>query len=412
MMTHARHGFCLLFSGSTLLIEALGCGFSYGEPGPSWRAFDETLGNLSPPQAVVVLIVDDRPSASAVEMRGKIGAAMRQLGSDAVRTAVGPAPDWAAWHPIDVAVVIVPASAGSLDAAISPARDARLAWTTKRATPKTAEDVALAVEEHVRGLVGREGAAFQPLARARAIVDLLTRARRPASNVEEAIFAAVSSRARWIGVSIVATEDDESPGPTMSYRLPKHVASIGLATSRRDAQGEVDPVAYPRLIDWSEGMLDSPFHDCAEDSQPPFLLFEPRCAHIGRWRCPGYSIAESSPGVGHCHIQITTPEAVTCDPSRGWLDPSASNGSRRPRVTRSGERICDVMPVDPSVMDACIHDETCADCGSGWCVSKVLPLAKYCPNAAPLPIRWIGGALPAPGLVRITCLERVEPPLP
>ena len=409
-MAHARRCVCLLLAGSTLLTGALGCGSGDAEPGPSWRAFDETLGTSPPPRAVVALIVDDRASASAVEMRRKIGAAMQQLGLDALRTATGFAPDWAAWHAIDVAVVIVPASADSLDAAISPARDARLAWTTQRATPKTAEDVALAVEEHVRGLPEPEGASFRPLAQARAIVDLLTRARPPASEVEEAILAEVSPRAKRIGVSIVATADDESPGPTLSYRLPKDVAFIGLATSRRDAQGEIDKVVYPRLIDWSEGMLFSPFYDCAGDSRPPFWLFEPKCRNQGGgWRCPGYTIAESSPGVGHCHIQLTTPEAATCEPSRGWLDPLASNGSRRPRVTRTGERICDVMPVDASVMDACIHDETCADCGSGWCVSKVLPRAKYCPHAAPLPIRWVGGALPAPGLVRITCLERVDP---
>ena len=191
------------------------------------------------------------------------------------------------------------------------------------------------------------------------------------------------------------------------YRLPRDVVFIGLATGRRDPQGMADPLVYPRLIDWSEGILESPFSDCAEESAPPFLLFRPRCGGVIRPRCPGYAIAESSPGLGRCVIEITTPEAVMCDPTRGWANPLASNGSRRPRITKMEERICEVMPVEAGAMDACIHDETCADCGGGWCVTKVLPLAKFCGDSAPLPIRWVGGALPAPGRIHITCLEEM-----
>ena len=210
-------------------------------------------------------------------------------------------------------------------------------------------------------------------------------------------------------MAVVATTDDESPGPTKSYRPRRDAAVIGLATSRRDSHGEIDPLIYPRLIDWSDGMIGSPFSsDCVEDSSPPFLLFGEPCQKESKLWCPRHTIAESSPGVGRCVIQITTPEPITCDPRRGWVNPLASNGDRRPRVTKGGERICEVIPVTQDVMDACIHDESCADCGSGWCVSEVLPLAKFCQEASSLPIRWAGGALPSPGVVHITCLERLD----
>jgi hypothetical protein len=331
---------------------------------------------------------------------------MRQLGLDGVRRALGFAPDGATWHPIDVAVVIVAASAPSLDAAISPAQDARLAWTTKQATAKDADALAVAVEQHVRGLTALEGASFQPLARVREVVDLLTQTRTPTSDVEAHLVAAVSPRTKLIGVSIVATTDDESPQPPTFYRLPPDIGVAGLATSDRNALDESDPAVYPRLIAWSQGNLGSPFGGCGEESKPPFLLFLRPCAGASRLRCPGYSVAQSSAGLGRCHIEVTTSEPVGCEPNRGWADPLDSDGVRRPKLTDQGDHVCDMMPVDPGVMDACIHDETCADCGSGWCITKVLPRARFCPNGVgPLPIRWVGGALPAPGLVHITCLE-------
>jgi hypothetical protein len=190
--------------------------------------------------------------------------------------------------------------------------------------------------------------------------------------------------------------------------LSPEIATIGLATSERDPLGEADPLVYPRLLDWSDGMLRAPFGGCTETSAAPsFLFFASLCSVQAR--CPSHSIAEISPGLGRCIIRITTPEPVMCDASRGWIDPLASNGSRRPRFTSEGERICEVMPVDPGVMDTCIHDDKCENCGSGWCVSEVLPLARFCPaGSAPLPIRWIGGALPRPGTVQITCLSPDE----
>jgi hypothetical protein len=239
----------------------------------------------------------------------------------------------------------------------------------------------------------------------------LTRVRAPASDSEAGLFEAVSPESQRIGVAIVAATDDESPQPVTSYLLPLDGASAGLATSQRDPLGQIDRAAYPRLVEWANGIIGSPFYDCSGDSQPPFWLFPPLCRnHWGGRHCPGYSVAESAPGVGRCSIQITTLEPVECEASRGWIDPLDDEGARRPRMTDTGGRVCDMMLVDPSVMDACIHDETCPDCGSGWCVSDVLPLAKYCPaGTSPLPLRWVGGALPSPGLVHISCLKRAEP---
>jgi len=398
-MRFVRRGLVAHIATAACFTGALGCEPDFGEPGLSWRGFQTSWRTLSPPQAAIVLVVDDRSSAGAVELRAGMGAAMRHLGADALRAAGGSDPDWAAWHPMDVTVTIVPASAASLDAAITAASDPRLGWTTNRATPATAEDLARAVEEHVRDLAAPEGAPFQPLARAR--------------EVERSLRAAGFPRAKRIAVAIVASTDDASPGPTRSYRLDSGTAVIGLATSARDRFDDPDPLIYPRLIDWSDEMIGSPFKEiCDHNPPPPFLLFGRPCqAQSESPSCPGYAIAESAPGMGRCLVEITTPEPVMCDPSRGWINPLASNGARRPRVTKSQERICEVLPVDSSVMDACVHDENCTDCGSGWCISKV-PLAKFCPVRPALPIRWVGGALPAPGTVRITCLEGLAPAHP
>jgi hypothetical protein len=78
-------------------------------------------------------------------------------------------------------------------------------------------------------------------------------------------------------------------------------------------------------------------------------------------------------------------------------------------VNGKGEHVCEALPVAAAVMDACIHDETCANCGSGWCVSEVRPRADICPNSPAKVLRWVGGVLPEGGSFRVTCSEARNP---
>jgi len=144
-----------------------------------------------------------------------------------------------------------------------------------------------------------------------------------------------------------------------------------------------------------------------DKAQTPFVLFDHGLCVTWRSRCDLQPIAEISPGLGACHIQVTTLDPPSCDASRGWADPLDADGVRRARVDKKGERVCELLPIEPRSMDACMHDETCADCGSGWCVSEVQPkLAERCPGSPSRYLRWIGGALPTPGWVHVTCLEK------
>jgi len=386
---------CTLLLGGSLVLGAIGCGNDAGDPGPSWGGFQETIVTLSPPHVALILVVDDRATARAATLRAGTGAAMRQLVVDA---------DRASWRPIEFDVIIVPASAASTDAAVGPSSDARLTWRTKQATLEDGNALAAVVEERVRTFSAAPGAPFQPLARGHELVELVAQLRPPASDAEAGLVAAVSPH-RWIGVSVVASSDDESPEPPTSYRLPTAFGTAGFATNEQDGSGASDPGLYPRLTAWTMERPGSPVAGCGEDLHPPFSLFRRECLGEITPRCGNYAIDQISPGLGRCDIRITTPEPLECDATRGWADPLGQDGVRRPQTTSNGERSCDLLPVDPSVMDACIHDEACTDCGGGWCVTEVLPDYPCRAGTTLLPLRWVGGALPTPGSVRLTCLR-------
>jgi hypothetical protein len=84
-----------------------------------------------------------------------------------------------------------------------------------------------------------------------------------------------------------------------------------------------------------------------------------------------------------------------------------ADGVRRTDVNHNGAHACEAMLVDAEVLDACIHDATCANCGSGWCLSDVRP--ARCPASPSKTLRWVGGVLPEPGNVHVTCGETRRP---
>jgi hypothetical protein len=162
--------------------------------------------------------------------------------------------------------------------------------------------------------------------------------------------------------------------------------------------------SYPRLLAWSE-QTDGYFLGigglCLASAPAPFELFNVGICGSLRSRCLTRPILEISPGVGACSMRIEMTEPDACVAARGWIDPLDQDGVRRPRKTATGARVCDAQPVAPDVMDRCIHDPQCTDCGSGWCISQVTgPLG--CP---PGQIRWVGGVVPDDGTIYLTCVE-------
>jgi hypothetical protein len=320
-------------------------------------------------------------------------------------------PDPAVWHTVDLRVVLVPASSPSIDAVASPATNPALAWTTNQATREGRDAWVRAVDDEVKRMTAPWGAPFRPLERARDIFQLLRGQRAATGDGERALVATFSSsrRRHWVGVSIVTASDDESPEPLAAYVLAdRYEVRTNVVTPEGRGQERADPARFPRLSAWDVGSGPGSFGGCHDDVNRPLYLFSPGC--IDYWtRCEARPIEETSPGIGRCYIEITTTDPPMCDRARGWVEPFDEDGVRRPRVNGKGEHVCEALPVAAAVMDACIHDETCANCGSGWCVSEVRPQALICPNTPAKVLRWVGGVLPEGGSFRVTCSEPRDP---
>jgi hypothetical protein len=341
----------------------------------------------------LVVVVDDRSIGEAAALRADIGAAVRHVGATFLAE-FGPPSDLASWHPVDIRIILVPASSPSIESVASPATNPALAWTTNQATQEGRNALALAVDAEVGRMTAMPGAAYRPLERARDVVHLLDGTREASGEVEKSLVASLSSRRRkkhYIGVSIVTASDDESPEPSRSYLvdLGREAMAVNVVTGDGRGLEAPDPDRFPRLNEWAKAATDSVLGTCVDYRVP----------------CDARPIEEISPGVGRCYVEITTTDPPVCDRSRGWVDPLGADGVRRPRLNDKGETVCEVLPVDAAVMDACIHDATCANCGSGWCVSEVRPTAGYCRNPLPKMLRWVGGVLPEPGSLRATCSE-------
>src|SRR5258706_10039521 len=70
--------------GLALVLSTLACGGSDpdGDPGPSARMFEYTSGINRTPSALLVLVVDDRATPQAAQLRSGVGAAVRRIGTN------------------------------------------------------------------------------------------------------------------------------------------------------------------------------------------------------------------------------------------------------------------------------------------------------------------------------------------
>jgi hypothetical protein len=399
-------------SSARLVVAALvalfsGCGGAdYGDPGPSWRGF-EFLRKTGPIDTrTMIVVVDDRAIGEAVDLRADIGAAVAHIGENELMFE-SISPDRAMWHTVDLRVVLVPASSLSIDAVVSPATDPVLAWTTNQATREGRDAWVRAVDDEVKRMTAPPGAPFRPLERARYIFQLLEGQRGATGDGEKALVASFSSsrRRHVVDVAIVTASDDQSPEPISAYALgDPDAVTINVVTREGRGRENPDPARLPRLSAWAKDSARTILSSCHDVVDPPFMLFREACLDY-RGGCETHPIDEISPGIGNCSIEITTVDPPRCDASRGWADPKGADGVRQPRTNDEGQHICEVLPVAAEVMDACMHDPTCADCGSGWCLSEVRPYAQYCPASPPQVLRWVGGMVPAPGSIHVTCVE-------
>jgi hypothetical protein len=235
------------FPSLLFFVMWVGCGDSASDA-ESFAGFDGTFA-VDTPSAIAILVIDDRPVPEAEALRAGVGPAVQPLALDLMGTAVSNS-DRALWHPVDLRVVLAPASSTEI---ISSVTDPALAWTTMQATQDGAYAFAAAVAAHAMSLIAPDDGAFRPLARARDAFTLIAGQRAPANGAEASLLATLSERTPGaIGVAIVAAADDgdtESP-PSLLGNTPAGDPGVvaGLVTS---ALGESGATTFPRLYAWA-----------------------------------------------------------------------------------------------------------------------------------------------------------------
>jgi hypothetical protein len=399
-------------------VAFIGCGApDYGDPGPTVSEVELTFRAEAAQTGLLVLVVDDRATDAAAKIRAEVGLAVGALGRDVVNATTAMY-DPARWMPVDIRVLLVRPDVGAPDWIIGPMDDAALGWTTFRATASGADALGSGVGAALALRTTSTSGVFRPLEAAASITSLVRQERPPVGDREAEIAANIATR-HWaqIGVAVIATTDDESPNAAESYGEGMAIqANVITPEIPAGNVGEAERhdllvARYPRLLAWAE----QTYTDflglgglCLEGEPGPFALFHVGICGSLRSRCLTRPILEISPGIGACNVQIEMTEPDACVASRGWVDPLGDDGARHARWTSTGGRVCDAGPVAPEVMDRCIHDSQCTDCGSGWCVSQIAPI-NGCSVGQ---IRWVGGVIPEHGTVRVRCVEDETPRLP
>ncbi len=396
----------------------LSCGpVDYGDPSPSVAFYERDLRTDLEGTTTAILVVDDRPSADAARLRAGLGDAIREIGFQRVIGSYARLPDPATWHPIDLRIAVVGASASSSEMASTPLDYPELAWTTVQATNDGAERLAGAVDARVAAMtMAVADAPFHPLELAYSMFDVAVGQRTPEGHVEGWLSSLANlEHPSVVAIGIVAASDDESPEPPDGYNLAQLVQiQVGdVATPGRLAAGYVgpardpDPALFPRLSAWRHANAGG-IGACFEAPQGAYSLLEGGlCLDPSRTpQCTPRPIAEASPGIGICDVWITTPAHEGCPAIRGWADPVNQAGVPASVFDEMGNRICEAKPVDERSLNACVHDPTCADCTSGYCITEVTDWLDPCPpSQLPFRMRWIGGVLGDNTSVHVACRE-------
>lgn len=347
---------------------------------PSESVTRFVLAERSTP-SVVVLVVDDAPTADAAALRAVVTAGLR---TD-LRRAEGPGCDPAAWMPGDVRVfVVLPSASGNR--ILGPSDAPALSLHTERRSPADAHALADAVQVALDSRLASPSDTFRPIDAVNDVLGLVWGTRAPTSATEEDLVS-LSAFPDSLQLVVAATRDDEGSSPGTAPRLPAgHVAIVPevapLLTSRLGAS----PVHWPGDAAGLAGKgLFGPVNDADTCSQHTRL-------------CTSRPIRRLSDGTAECVVIAHRGDAAApCDGPRGWIDPADDDGVRRPRITSIAgreERSCEVSQLIGAAGVACRETTACEGCGSGYCLTVAPGVAKTCAPLAQVPVsvRFVGSS--------------------
>lgn len=406
-------GGCLL--AATVLIPACG---QEAPAGPPVATAQEEIGGrlLTEAPEVVVLVVDDAPTAEAAEVRARVVDSVRAGLESAWSARWGGcgSPDPAQWHPGDIRFVIARPSAPDEEALRTPVQAPALAWVTQASLKEEIDGVVKAVEGALGERLAQPGEAYRPLRAARRAADLIAGA-APPGTPDEATFAGGLPAGEQVRLVIASARDDEDATP---------VADLALDPAAREM------LVYP----WVVGPFE-PDGSCEAAAQGGgarlFLWGMDQKVNLGAWGCDGglfwddmlihghwdcgpdchsRPVVVDDDGRAECRFFVDQPDLGQCDPARGWIDPDGE-----PQIVENGGeelRRCEIAQLTGAALDACRSTLECSGCGSGFCLTEVPELdePELCVVEYTWPVRFVGGALDAPGgLLSGACLTSLGP---
>jgi hypothetical protein len=183
-----------------LVLPLLACSGSPAETVPDGRVAQVASSWGTPPaRLVIVIAVDDEPSPEAASIRAQTIFALRPTLERTFRAGLGydgALLDPAAWHPVDLRVVIVHPSATGSARVFGPSDDPRLALVAADASIAQVDAMADATAKAIQAFVASEGDPYALLDASAWTMRLLAHARAPADAHETNLVAALGDPAR------------------------------------------------------------------------------------------------------------------------------------------------------------------------------------------------------------------------
>jgi hypothetical protein len=358
-------------------------------------------------KVVLVLTVDDEPTADAASLRtlatGSLRPTLEQYFEQALPlldTDVARA---------DLRVVVVHPSIAGSGRAVGPGDAPALSLVTDDASIAQVDAVADAASSIIEGAVAPPGARYAPLDSTALTVQLLS-GRRPPADAHEA------SLVSWLGVPsaataviIVTSQDDPGAGGVSAEASfsPPPSTEVSLISALPTGQDACLHRAPSRLALWATAAgaeLTEYDTECADEVM--FLeqdgLGNGLIADGDGWCLP--PVASRPDGSAACVMDVTLSGEAPCAAYPGMLDPLASDGTRQPRVTAADAgdlasgRVCEMSELAGAAADLCRTSATCTGCGPGWC--QTAP-TNGCAGGF---LRFVQGILPvAPIELHVVC---------
>jgi hypothetical protein len=359
--------------------------------------FDESIQVR---RQVVVLIVDDEPTAEAASLRSQTDATLRHTFERQYENqATGLRTDQLR---VDLRAVVVHPSIPGSGRAIGPSDDPALAVVSEDGSRADADALSEAVARDIDAVVAPPGAPYMLLDATRQTLDLVDHVRAPADAHEAALLASLGEPNSLL-FAIVTSRDDGGTGPVERFAWrssslliePPSVVSP-IAGGNDPCPDAVDPALrlgqwlasstkYPPLVNVCNTLcLRVPFDSTVDILGAPFLDFGQQCFPAPLLYGPD--------GRAQCLIRVTNADDAPCSTYPGMLDPRDPDGHRSPQLDpayASPARLCEIEPVPSAQTSTCSAEAACPGCDPGWCVAA--PGSRVCPSGS---LRFVRGAVP------------------